>query len=105
MTVFWKANRLVRKSIKISRTHRNSHSSTKMLMEMKEEIKKYVLLEDLLASNWTVAALLDIKGNKAIKKFVLTNQSVFLNTVTLYNFYVAQLLWCMLFQVFVISNF
>ena len=54
MTVFWKANRLVRKLIKISHTHRNSHSSMKMLMEKKEEIKKYVLLEDLLASNWMV---------------------------------------------------
>ena len=75
VAIFWKSNRLARKSI-IAMCG-NSHSSTNTLMEF----KKCVFLKDEV-SNWlhirVAATSLDVKANKAIKKnFVLANWSVF----------------------------
>ena len=78
MAVFWKTNRIVRKSNQLSRTCRNNRSSAKTLIEIE---KKCVLLEDEASDwlqIWTAAYSLTIQGNKAIKKnFVLANRLVF----------------------------
>ena len=80
MTVIGKTNQLARNQV--SCTSGNSRSSMK---ERKK--KKCVLLEDEMSEDWlqiwTAASLLEVKGNKAIKRiFSLANWSVFAYTVT-----------------------
>ena len=75
MTVFEKTNWL--RENQLLRMHRNSLIRTKILMEIKK--KKHVLLEDEASDwhqIWMAASLLDVKGNKEIKKliFLLTGQ-------------------------------